>query len=152
MRKHPCDGAAQGEDRLYTGTIVGINGERIRTYDDYYNARPTIGIAKDREGTWQFVKSFGFGFASVHLLKFANEKLRPDASNPKSFPSGHTFAAFSGASFLNRRYGPKYGIPAFVAAGFVWLVIMILLMASDYSVRTDLRSSGDAAVENFESD
>ena len=76
-------------------------------------------IAKDRQGTWQLLKSFGFGFVSVHALKQANDKLRPDASNPRSFPSGHTFAAFSGASFIHTRYGAKVGIPALVAAGFV---------------------------------
>jgi len=67
----------------------------------------------------RFLKSFGFGAVSVWTLKKLGGKLRPDASDKQSFPSGHTFASFSGASFLARRYGPKAGLPAFVAAGFV---------------------------------
>ncbi len=36
-----------------------------------------------------------------------------------SFPSGHASAAFSGASFIQKRYGWQYGIPAYLAASFV---------------------------------
>ena len=39
--------------------------------------------AKDSDGTWQLVESFGLGVASVHILKVTNAKLRPDASNPR---------------------------------------------------------------------
>ena len=41
------------------------------------------------------------------------------ASGRWSFPSGHTASAFIGAGFLQRRYGWKYGVPAYLAAGFV---------------------------------
>ena len=34
-------------------------------------------------------------------------------------PSGHTAAAFSGASFIQRRYGWRYSLPAYGAAAFV---------------------------------
>ena len=36
-----------------------------------------------------------------------------------SFPSGHTSAASSGASFIQKRYGWQCGIPAYLAASFV---------------------------------
>jgi hypothetical protein len=45
-------------------------------------------LAKDKDGSFQFLKSFGFGTASVWALKEIAQKLRPDASNPNSFPSG----------------------------------------------------------------
>jgi membrane-associated phospholipid phosphatase len=39
-------------------------------------------------------------------------------SNNHSFPSGHTSTVFQGASFIHRRYGFKYSIPAYAIAGF----------------------------------
>ena len=57
-------------------------------------------------------------FLITHGLKYAVDRKRPDGGN-YSFPSGHTSAAFSGASFLGRRYGWKCGVPAYVAASYV---------------------------------
>lgn len=67
----------------------------------------------------QFVKSFSLGLATTHLLKFSLEKRRPNGNNENSFPSGHTFAAFSSAAFINSRFGAKYGLPSYLLAGFV---------------------------------
>jgi len=36
-----------------------------------------------------------------------------------SFPSGHTSISFAAASYMQFRYGWRYGIPAFLAAAFV---------------------------------
>ena len=73
---------------------------------------------KDHEGAIQFSKSFLTTIVITYALKyFINEK-RPNGG-VHSFPSGHTSEAFSAASFLQRRYGWKYGIPAYVAASFV---------------------------------
>ncbi len=72
----------------------------------------------DREGRSQFLRSIIATQATVEALKFTSEKLRPDETSPRSFPSGHAAAAFSGASFLYRRYGPRWGIPAYIGAGF----------------------------------
>nr|WP_230390917.1 phosphatase PAP2 family protein [Reinekea sp. G2M2-21] len=51
--------------------------------------------------------------------KFAIGKERPDGSNNLGFPSAHTSSAFSGASFLAKRYGWDIGVPAYLAASFV---------------------------------
>lgn len=74
----------------------------------------------DRQGTWQFAKSFGFNLGITYALKYAINKPRPDgATDGHAFPSGHTSVAFQSASFIQRRYGWEYGIPAYVLAGFV---------------------------------
>ena len=75
---------------------------------------------KDKKGLWQFTKSYGTTLALTYALKYAIDKPRPDGrTDGKAFPSGHTAVAFSGASFLQRRYGWEYGIPAYAVAGLV---------------------------------
>jgi len=75
-------------------------------------------ILKDKEGTWQFVKSFATTAAVTITLKHAIKKERPNGRGYSSFPSGHTSSAFCGASFIQRRYGWKYGAPAYALAAF----------------------------------
>lgn len=75
---------------------------------------------KDKKGFWQLTKSYGTTLALTYILKYSINKPRPDgATDGHAFPSGHTAGAFSGASFLQRRYGYKFGIPAYAVAGFV---------------------------------
>ncbi len=76
-------------------------------------------LKRDWAGLRQFTYSFGAMAGTVEILKRAYGKNRPDLGDSRSYPSGHTAFAFSGASFLWRRYGPKYGVPAVAAAGFV---------------------------------
>lgn len=75
-------------------------------------------ILKDKKGTWQFAKSYATTMAITYTLKHTVKKERPDSHNTHSFPSGHTSSAFSGASFIQRRYGWKYGASAYVLAVF----------------------------------
>ena len=73
----------------------------------------------DREGLYQFTKSLTASLATMGVGKEISKKLRPDASDRASYPSGHTTAAFAGAGFIDQRYGHAWGIPAMLAAGFV---------------------------------
>jgi membrane-associated phospholipid phosphatase len=73
----------------------------------------------DKEGRIEFYKSFGTNVVSTHLLKFTVKKRRPNNKGDDSFPSGHTSAAFGGASFIHMRYGWIYGVPAYMLASFV---------------------------------
>lgn len=72
----------------------------------------------DSESRNQFYKSFAATFVVTQGLKYTIDKKRPNGSG-KSFPSGHTSAAFQGASFIHKRYGFKYSIPAYIGASFV---------------------------------
>ena len=66
----------------------------------------------------QFIKSMGTSFIVTHGLKILINKERPNGGH-YSFPSGHTSAAFTGAAFIDKRYGYKVGVPAYLLASFV---------------------------------
>ncbi|HNR78204.1 MAG TPA: phosphatase PAP2 family protein, partial [Parvularculaceae bacterium] len=46
-------------------------------------------------------------------------RMRPDGSDDRSFPSGHTSVSFAAAATLTNRYGWKVGLPAHALAAFV---------------------------------
>jgi membrane-associated phospholipid phosphatase len=73
---------------------------------------------KDKDGQGQFYKSFGTNFIVTHGIKLIVDKKRPNGGG-HSFPSGHTSAAFQGASFIHKRYGIKYAILPYIGATFV---------------------------------
>ncbi|MGI9550683.1 MAG: phosphatase PAP2 family protein [Aurantibacter sp.] len=72
----------------------------------------------DKKGTKQFVKGLLLNQALTFGLKEAINKPRPFDNGNKAFPSGHTSTTFQAASFIQKRYGWKYGIPAYALASF----------------------------------
>lgn len=75
----------------------------------------------DKAGALQAAGSFGATSLVTEGLKQTFPKTRPDLSDRKSFPSGHTSRSFSAAASLMNRQGAKVGVPAFLVAGFVGL-------------------------------
>lgn len=51
-------------------------------------------------------------------LKWATDRTRPDGDQ-YSFPSGHTSTAFASAAVLQRHFGWKAGVPAYVLSTYV---------------------------------
>ena len=74
---------------------------------------------KGSEGPIQFAKSFVTAKLLTKSLKTITDKERPNGSCCDSFPSGHATSAFMGASFIQKRYGWKYSIPAYAGASYV---------------------------------
>ena len=75
-------------------------------------------LHRDGEGGREFARAFLSTMAVVYGLKATVDRRRPDGGL-HSFPSGHTASAAAGAAFLERRYGWRYGVPAYAAAAFV---------------------------------
>jgi hypothetical protein len=102
--------------------------ETIRDVGDYTSLLPpAVGltwtfVGHDYwQGTWQWTKIGLVSTATTHFLKETAQKTRPDASDAVSFPSGHTQASFFGAHFIQRRYGPRWGVPGYVMAAYTGL-------------------------------
>lgn len=75
-------------------------------------------LAGDPEGRGQFYRSAALSLATTYALKYTISEKRPNGGD-HSFPSGHTSSAFQGASFIQQRYGWRYGLPAYLGAAYV---------------------------------
>lgn len=73
---------------------------------------------QDLPGAKQYAASALVSSGATVLLKYTIDEQRPNGDD-HSFPSLHSSFAFSSAEFLRRRYGLRYGLPAYAAAGFV---------------------------------
>ncbi len=76
-------------------------------------------VQGDWSGDVQAAGSIGAAFLTTQALKEAFPEQRPDRSDRKSFPSGHTSVSFAAAASLQNRYGWQVGLPAQLIAAFV---------------------------------
>lgn len=104
--------AHAGEDDWATASDIG-RGALVAT------ALGLPAVRGDWEGAKQAAFSLGATYAVTTGLKLAIEEERPDASNDKSFPSGHTSSSFAAAATLHKRHGWQVGVPAHIVAAFV---------------------------------
>ena len=66
----------------------------------------------------ELVTAVSRAYVATYGLKYAIDAPRPNGGS-ESFPSGHTALSFTGAAFINKHYGWKLGVPAYLAAGYV---------------------------------
>lgn len=79
-----------------------------------------VAIAKhDNEGLKQLGLSTATCLAVNYGLELCIRKDRPDGTGHHAFPSTHTAVAFNGSTFLMKRYGWKWGVPAYAVSSFV---------------------------------
>lgn len=76
-------------------------------------------VKGDWNGDLQALASLGAAFVVTQGLKETIRARRPDGSDEKSFPSGHSSMSFAAAATLQNRYGWKIGLPAQALAAFV---------------------------------
>lgn len=72
----------------------------------------------DMQGFKELAYTLSATALTTVLLKKTVKKERPDGSGDDAFPSGHAAITFSTASFLEKRYGWKYGVPAYLLASW----------------------------------
>ena len=106
-------------------TNVSAQKNAVETSGDViYYATPVFCLAttllkKDYQGTKQLAFSAVMAVGTSYILKHTIRKKRPDGSDHHAFPSGHATVTFQGASFLQRRYGWKFGVPAYLLSIYV---------------------------------
>lgn len=76
-------------------------------------------VQGDWHGDLQAAESLAAAGGVTFGLKELIHERRPDGSDNKSFPSGHTSMSFAAVSTLENRYGWKAGLPALIVASFV---------------------------------
>lgn len=76
-------------------------------------------VEKDWKGLVQGAETAAVTAAATLILKYSVKEWRPDYSNQHSFPSGHTAVSFATAAYLQRRYGWKWGAPAYALSCYV---------------------------------
>ena len=79
-----------------------------------------VAIAKhDTQGLKQLGLSTATCLVVNYGLELCIKKDRPDGTGHHAFPSTHTAVAFNGSTYLMKRYGWKWGVPAYVVSSFV---------------------------------
>ena len=74
---------------------------------------------KDWVGLRQLALTTSVALAANYALELSVTKDRPDQTEHHAMPSTHTLLAFSGAAFVQRRYGWKWGLPAYALSAYV---------------------------------
>lgn len=123
LRKAICRGGISGALILATPALAGEKGWADASDVGAYGLTAVaIGLPllkDDMPGTVQAAGSIGATKLLTYGLKESFPEWRPDRSDRKSFPSGHTSTAFAAAATLFNRQGQEVGIPALAVATFV---------------------------------
>lgn len=75
-------------------------------------------IEKDWEGLKEGTLTAAVTAGVTLGLKYLVKENRPDFSNNHSFPSGHSAVTFATATYIGRRYGWKWSIPAYALSAY----------------------------------
>ena len=119
-------------DLLFVGTAGLLIAQPAHASDKGWDKASDVGrdalliaaigvplVHRDVEGIGSVVLSQAATRVVTNRLKDWTNTVRPDESDDRSFPSGHTSASFAAAATLHKRYGWKYGAPAYAVATFV---------------------------------
>ena len=118
--------------RIFMATLLLVSSLTVQAGDDALRHTTDVlcllpdatalgvTIAKhDTEGMKQLGLSTATCLALNYGLELCIRKDRPDGTGHHAFPSTHTAVAFNGSTFLMKRYGWKWGVPAYVVSSFV---------------------------------
>jgi hypothetical protein len=128
LAAHPWDGHTKQEAREHLlpqqgrFTSGNVGGMFLVQAAAGYTALAVGRSTGNRKVAWlgaDLVRAQFLSQTVVQGLKYATSRTRPDGSDDKSFPSGHTASATATASVLQRYFGWKAGVPAYAFAAYV---------------------------------
>lgn len=123
--------SARAQDIVVPEEVAPASFERSKAQKGVATSTDVIAIAlpaaaltgtlllKDWQGLKQGVFTALAAGGATLILKYSVHERRPDLSNYQSFPSGHSAVTFATAAYLQRRYGWKFGGPAYALATYV---------------------------------
>jgi len=108
-------------------TAIAENKTNIVATDILTGVVPLTGLGVayftgDTEGQKQWLRNICVNQVLISGLRLAfNETSLGDRPNGSEygFPSGHVAAVMAGATFLDKRYGWKWGVPAYAASAYI---------------------------------
>ena len=107
-----------------SGNVIGNFVFQIGAGFATYGAGKVMGNTKLAYAGRDIVRAQVVSQVIVQSLKYSIRRDRPDFSNNKSFPSGHSASMFATATVLQRYYGWKIGVPAYALGSYVALARM----------------------------
>jgi len=117
----------------YDTHLQNINGSKnilskeLSIFGDYWGITnqfifwSSISGVQRKEKRRYIINSFLVNGLVTYGIKFATKRIRPDGSNKRSFPSGHTSNSFLGATIIQNIYGTDIGLPAYLFASITGL-------------------------------
>ena len=104
-----------------------IMPKKVARFGDYWGISnqfilwsTTSGLYRKEQRKYA-INSFVVNGMVTYGIKFATKRIRPDRSNKRSFPSGHTSNSFLGATVIHNIYGAEIGIPSYLLASITGL-------------------------------
>jgi len=107
-----------------SGNVIGSFMFQIGAGFATYGTGKAMGDKKLAYAGRDIVRAQVVSQVMVQTLKYTVQRDRPDHSNNKSFPSGHSASAFATATVLHRYYGWKVSGPAYALGSYVALARM----------------------------
>lgn len=112
---------------LYAACATAENKPNILATDILTGVVPLTGLAvsyfkDDTEGQKEWLRNISVNQVLTSALRVSfNQTSLGERPNGKAygFPSGHVSTVMSGATFLDMRYGWKWGIPSYLASSYV---------------------------------
>jgi membrane-associated phospholipid phosphatase len=101
---------------------VNADPHFMRYAEDYFQYIPLIygyGLTiykKDLRGAAELTGATLLTMGTTYGLKYTVQETRPSGDSHDSFPSAHTSFAFAPSTFIAKRYGILYALPAYALA------------------------------------
>ena len=112
-------GSSQLADNFFeAGEVVGQGAFPVAVSATAWGAGKVFGSGRLREFGSDLFRSQAINGLFTGILKYSVNRTRPNGGS-YSYPSGHTSSSFATAGVIYADFGPRYGIPAFILAGYV---------------------------------